>query len=288
MGKVVVFTYKVKVDGQEVEQSVNTINGFQQRLTDLYSQLNNTPINSKKWVDLQKEIKRTEGAFDSAKTKNQGFLDNLAGMPGILGQVGQSVQGVGKFFGNFNMVLKASPLGLLAVIIAKVIQKFSEMEGVLDPITKITSIFSGLMGKLANAILPPVVFMLEKVAEGAAAVGNFFSSLFGGAENAGDALAGVAEAYDELEDSQAAYELAQSKSNRALAEAREIAGDSTKPIEERMKALKDAEALERQIAKEGRERAMKKARAQAIELDVELGLSQGKINALQNATRQDR
>jgi hypothetical protein len=287
MGKVVVFTYKVKVDGQEVEQSVNTLNGFQQRLSDLYKQLNNTPIDSKQWKDLQKEIKRTEGAFETAKTKNQGFLDNLAGMPGILGQVGQSVQGVGKFFGNFNMVLKASPLGLLAVIIAKVIQKFSEMEGVLDPITKITTVFSGLMGKLANAILPPVVFMLEKVAEGVSALGNFFSEIFGGAEGAGDALAGVADAYDELEDSQAAYELAQSKSNRALAEAREIAGDSTKPIEERMKALKDAEALERQIAKEGRERAMKKAKAQAIELAVELGLSQDKINALQNANQQE-
>lgn len=287
MAKSVVFTYKVKVDGQEIQQSVNTIDGFQSRLSDLYKQLNNTPIDSKQWKDLQKEIKRTEGALDGAKSKNQGFLENLSSMPGILGQVGQSVQGVGKFFGNFSNVLKASPLGLLAVIIAKVIQKFSEMEGVLDPITKITSVFSGLMGKLANAILPPVVFMLEKVAEGVSALGDFFSEIFGGAEGAGQALADVADAYDELEDSQAAYELAQSKSNRALAEAREIAGDSTKPIEERMKALKDAEALERQIAKEGRERAMKKARAQAIELAVELGLSQDKINALQNANQQE-
>lgn len=287
MAKETVFSFKIKVDGQEVEQTVNSLNGFQTRLSDLYKQLNSTPINSKQFADLQKEIKRTEGAFDEAKNKNKGFVDQLAGMPGIFGQVGQSVQGAGKFFGNFNMLLKASPLGLLAAIIAKVIGKLSEMEGVLDPINKITSIFSGLMGKLANAILPPVVFLLEKIAEGAAAVGNFFSSLFGGAEDAGDALAGVADAYDQLEDSQAAYELAQQKSNRALQEAREIAGDSKRPIEERMQALKDAEKLEREIAKEGRDRAMKKARAQAVELAVELGLSKDKVDALKNANQQE-
>ena len=251
MAKQVVFTYKVKVDGKEIEQSVDTINGFQKRLADLYDQLNNTPIDSKQWKDIQKEIKRTEGALDAGKNSGKGFVDQLAGLPGILGTVGQSVQGVGKFFGNFNMLLKASPLGLLALVITKVIQKFSEMEGVMDPINKIVAIFSGTMGKLANAILPPVTFALEKAAEAVTFLSNMFSKLIGGSESAGDALAGVADAYDELEDSQAAYELAQSKSNRALAEAREIAGDSTKPIAERMKALQDAEVLERQIAKEG-------------------------------------
>jgi|694.fasta_scaffold25646_4 hypothetical protein len=287
MGKVVVFTYKVKVDGKEIDQTVGSINGFQERLSDLYKKLNNTQINSKEWKDLQKEIKRTEGAFDTAKNSNKGFVDQLAGLPGVLGTVGQSVQGVGKLFGNFNMLLKASPLALIATVVAKVIQKLGEMEGVLDPLNKITQVFSGLFSQLANAILPPIVFLLEKIADGAAAVGNFFSELVGGASGAGDALKGVSEAFDELEDSQAAYELAQSKSNRALAEAREIAGDSKKPIEERMKALKDAEALERSIAKEGRERALKKARNQAIELAVELGLSQDKVTALQKANQQE-
>lgn len=287
MAKETVFTYKIKVDGQEVETSVNSLNGFQQRLGELYKQLNSTPLNSKQFAELEKEIKRTEGAFESAKNKNKGFTEQLASMPGIFGQVGQSIQGAGQFFGNFNMLLKASPIGLLATIVASLIQKFSQMEGVLDPLNKITSIFSGVMGKLANVILPPIAAILEGIALGAEKVANFFGSLIGESESTGEALSFVADTYDQLEDSQAAYELAQQKSNRALAEAREIAGDSKKPIEERMKALKDAEKLERDIAKQGRERALAKARAQAIELATELGLSQDKIEALKKANQQE-
>jgi len=283
MAKETVFSYKIKVEGQEVEQTVNSLDGFQTRLSELRKQLNSAPLNSQQFADLSKEIKRTEGAFDAAKSKNQGFLDQLSGLPGIFGQVGQSVQGAGKFFGNFNMILKASPIGLLVAIAAKVIAKLSEMEGVLDPLNKITAIFSGVMGKLANVVLPPIAAILEGIAIGAAKVANFFGSLMGGAEDSGDALAYVADTYDQLEDSQAAYELAQQKSNRALAEARELAADDTKSFAERRQAVMDAEKLERDIAKQGRERALAKARAQAIELATELGLSRDKIEALKTA-----
>lgn len=287
MAKQTVFSYKIQVDGQEVEQSINSLNGFQERLVDLKQKLASTPLNAPQFRELEKEIKRTEGAFESAKNKNKGFVDQLAGLPGIFGQVGQSIQGAGQFFGNFNMLLKASPIGLLATIVASLIQKFSQMEGVLDPLTKITSIFSGVMGKLANVILPPISAILEGIAVGAEKVANFFGELIGGSEGTGDALSYVADTYDQLEDSQAAYELSQKNSNRALQEAREIAADSTKPIEDRIQALKDAEKLEREIAKQGRERALAKARAQAIEIATELGYSKDKIEKLKQANAQE-
>lgn len=283
MAKTKVFTYKIEVDGQEVEQTIDTLNGFDARLGDLYKKLNNTPINTKEWKAINEEIKRTQPAFDAAKNSGKGFVDQLAGMPGIFGTVGQSIKGAGQFFGNFNMIMKASPIGLIATLAVKLIQKFSQMEGVMDPLNKIATIFSGTMGRLANAVLTPLTFVLDKVAAGFEGLMNFFS----GAADTGDSLGYVADEMDKLEDSAAAFELQQAKSNRALAEAREIAADSTLPVEERIKALKDAENLERQIAKEGRERALAKARAQAIELATELGLSAEKIKALKTANAQE-
>jgi len=283
MAKETVFTYKIKVDGQEVTQSINTIDGFQSRLSDLYKQLNSTPINSKEWKQLQKEIKGTEGALSGAESKNKSFLQNLSSMPGILGQVGQSVQGVGQFFGNFSNILKASPIALIATLAVKLIQKLSQMEGVLDPLNKITAIFSGTMGRLASSVLTPITYVLEKVADGFAGLMNFLS----GSADAGDALGYVADEMDKLEDSNAAFELSQQKSNRALQEARELAADSTKPVAERIKALQDAEKLERDIAKQAKERALAKARAQAIELAIETGQSADKIKMLKTANQQE-
>jgi hypothetical protein len=287
MAKEVVFKFKVEVDGKEVEQTISSIDGFQKRISDLQTKLNSAPLGSKQFQELQKELKKTEGAFDAAKSKNQSFLDNLSEAPGILGNLGQSVQGVQKFFGNFNNILKASPLGLLAVVVTKVIQKFSEFGEVMDPLEKITKSFSGVINVLAKTILPPIEMILVGIANAAQKVANFFGELITGSEGLGDAIDYLDNGFRELEDSQAAFELAQSKSNRALQEAKEIIGDTTKPLEERKKALLDAEKLERQIAAEGRSRALQKAKLQAIEIATELGLSKEKIEGLKKANQQE-
>lgn len=280
MAKEVVFKFKVEVDGKEVEQSVNSIDGFQKRISDLQTKLNSAPLGSKQFQDLQKELKATQGAFDTVKSSNQSFLDNLAAAPGILGTVGQSIQGVGKVFGSFNMALKTSFFGILATIIGKVVEKLMSMEGVLDPLTKITEIFSTAMGKLANVVLKPLTFIIDGVALGLEKLGNLFGSLTGQGDTYGDTLGNISEGLDELDDSQAAFELQLQKSNRALQEAREIAADETKSIEERKKALEDAGNLERQLAKENRERVTQRARLNAQQLAAELGFNEERIKAI--------
>jgi len=280
MAKEVVFKFKVEVDGKEVEQTVSSIDGFQKRISDLQTKLNAAPLGSKQFQELQKELKKTEGAFDAAKSKNQSFLDNLSQAPGILGSLGQSIQGAGKLFSSFNNVLKFSFFGILATLITKVVEKLSQMEGVLDPLTKITEIFSTVIGKLANVIMKPLSFIIEGVALGFEKLGNILGKITGDGETYGETLGNISEGLDELEDSQASFDLQLQKSNRALAEAREVAADQTKSLEERKKALQDADAVERDLAKQNRERTLQRARLQAQQIAAELGFNEERIKAI--------
>jgi len=99
-------------------------------------------------------------------------------------------------------------------------------------------------------------------------------------DDAGEAMSDLADRQDELSDSEATYQLALSKSSRALAEARERAQDSTLSIQERKQALQDADALERKIAAEGKARALEQARITAGNLAVTLGVSKERIDAI--------
>ena len=282
MAKEVVFKFKVEVDGKEVEQTVSSIDGFQKRISDLQTKLNSAPLGSKQFQDLQKELKKTEGAFDAAKSKNQSFLDNLSEAPGLLGTFGQSIQGVSKVFSSFNNVLKFSFFGIIATLITKVVEKLSQMEGVLDPLTKISEIFSTVLGKLANVVMKPLAFIIEGVALGFEKLGNILGKLTGDGETYGETLGKISEGLDELEDSQASFELQLQKSNRALAEAREVAADQTKSVEERKKALQDADTVERDLAKQNRERTLQRGRLQAQQLAAELGFNEERIKAIAN------
>lgn len=286
MANVKEFKFKTIVDNQEVEKTITSLDGFSKRIGELKEKLNTMDLNDAQYKDVQKELKKTEGAYAAVQQSQQSWLDTVAGAGGIVGAFGQSIQGAGKLFGNLNMAFKTSAIGLIATVVAKLVQKFSEMEGVMDPLNKITGIFSSTIGKLANLILPPIVATLEGIATGAEKVINFFSKLAGGSGTLGDELGQLEERQDALSDSQADYELGLAKANRALQEAREIIGDSTKPIAERKKALQDAEKLERDIAAKGKARALEQARITAEQIAQSLNLSQAEIKNLRAADAQ--
>jgi hypothetical protein len=286
MAKPIVFTYKIQGDTGDVEKSITTIDGFNQRIAELQNKLATTDFNAPAYKEYQKELKRTEGAYEGVKNANKSWLEVVAGAPGIIGTLGQSIQGAGKLFGSLNMAFKTSVIGIIATVVGKLVEKFSQMEGVLDPLNKITGIFSATIGKLANFILPPISATLEAIASGAESVINFFSELAGGSSSLGDELGQLEERQDSLSDSQAEYELGIAKANRALQEAREIAGDSTKSIGERKKALQDAAKLENEIAEKGKVRALEQARITAEQIAQSLNLSQQEIKNLRAADAQ--
>ena len=267
------FKVKVGVDGTEVNTAINTLEGFTNQISKLREKLASAPIGSKEFKDLEKEISRTEKAFSKAQTSGKGWLDTMASAPGLVGQLGQTIQGTGKLFDSFNMALKTSLIGFIAAAVVELVSQFKKMEGVMDPINKITSIFSGLMSSLAEKVLPIVIAPIELLVTGLTKLAN----AFGGA---GDAIGDLADRQDELSDSTATYELQLSKSNRALAEAREVAADSTRSIKDRKQALQEADTLERQIAAEGKKRALEQARITAGQLAVTLNMSSERIAAI--------
>jgi hypothetical protein len=275
------FKVKVVVDTGEankaVETTINTLSGFETQIGKLSTKLKSTPVGTKEFKELSNELSRTEKAFGNAQNSGKSWLQSMASAPGIIGSLGQSIQGAGKLFSSFDMALKTSLIGFIAGLVAKLVDKFSQMEGVMDPLNKVTAIFSAVMGKLAEFILPPIAAILDGIASAAEGVANFFGKLMGDSGNLGDALGDLADRQDALNDSQAEYELGLSKSSRALAEAREAAADGTKSVKERKEALQNADKIEREIAAQGKARALEAARIKAGELAASLGATAQQI-----------
>lgn len=281
------FKVKVTVDtkdgNEQLEKTINTLSGFEEQIGALRTKLAGTPIGSKEFKELSNELSRTEKAFGKAQDSSKTYLQTLAGAPGLVGVFGQSLQGLGKAFGNIGMAIKTSMLGLLATIIAAVVEKMKSFDGVMEPINKVLSIFSAVTGKLANLILPAVVVVVEAVADGILSLVNLFSSASDSGKGFGDILSEMADRTEELNDATAEYEYQQSLSNAKLAEAREIAADSTKSIVERRKAVMDAAKIEEATAKEGKRIALEKARLLAQQMAVDMDLTTTEIENLKKA-----
>jgi hypothetical protein len=271
---------KIKVDGQEIDVAKKSTKELTDEIGALRRKLEEVPIGSKDFKKIQGDIDALENGFKKAKQSTQGFVQNLSELPGIAGIAGQSIKGIK---GAMDL-LAENPLiavfTLLATVVMKVAEKMKNLEGVMDPLEKIGNALSGVFDVLANTILPPVAAALELIATGASKVANFFGALVGASHNVGDAMNYVSDTMDNLNDSNAEFELSQAKANRALQEAREIAGDATLSIGQRVKALKNAEAIERDIAEKSRARELMKAHAQAVELANSLNFSEQQIAAI--------
>ena len=268
---------------REIEGTLSSLNDFEKQIGSLKSKLQNLDLGSEEYKKVEKEINRTEKALQKAKDANKSWLDTIASAPGLVGTFGQSLQGIGKAFGNIGMAIKTSLIGLLATIIAAVVEKMKSFDGVMEPLNKILGIWSATMGKLANLILPAVVAVVESVANGLSNLVNLFSSASKSGKGFGDILSDMADRTNELDDAQADYEYNLSLTNAALAEAREIAADSTKSIEERRKAVLEAARIEEETAKEGKRIALERARLMAQQMAVDMALTTQEIENLKTA-----
>ena len=150
MAEVKTLTYKVVVDGKDVTKELKSIEDYTERISDLNKQLSKEPIGSKDYKKLQGEIKKTEGSLRVAESANQSFLDSMASTPGIIGTVGQSLQGVGDTFNVmkgkalafssavggkatkglklFKVALASTGIGLLVVALGSLIAYFTQTE----------------------------------------------------------------------------------------------------------------------------------------------------------------
>ena len=281
------FKVKFTIDSsgatKEVDTTLKSLNDFETQISTLQTQLKKLDLGSEEYKKVEKEISRTEKALQKARDTNKGWLDTIASAPGLVGTFGQSLQGIGKAFGNIGMAIKTSLIGLLATIIASVVEKMKSFDGVMEPLNKVLDIWSATMGRLAGAILPAVTGAIELVANGLTKLVDFFSSGQKEGEGFGSIISDMADRTNELDDAVDEYNYQQSISNAKMAEAREIAADGTKSLKERKQAVLDAAKIEEEQGRRGKALALEKARLLAQQMAVDMGLTNQEISNLKKA-----
>jgi hypothetical protein len=269
---------KLKVDG--VETVLKSFSDVETRIADLKKQLNNAEVGSKAFKDLQKELKTTEGAYTSAQIKNQSFLDSISKAPGLLGTLGQSLKGVGQGF----QALAANPFvavaGVIAMLVQKVIEKMSSMEVITDSLGKAMGAFGAIVGGIVNAVITPL-------AEGIAYVIDGMTSLMSAFSDSAKDGADFADALDSATEAEKENTLAVAAANAALAEAREKAADATLSTQERVKALRDAAAIEKKVTDDSIKINTQKLAAQLGTIATEMGARQDLIKQIQSGSLEE-
>jgi hypothetical protein len=239
---------KVKVDGQEInvaEQSINQltnqINGLKQKLADV-------PLGSAEFKKIQGDITELESGFRKAKDATQPFLESMGQLPGALGYVGRSIEGVKEAL----VLLEENPivaiLSALAYIVIKVAEELSKMEGVSRALGKASEMLSAVMGALVDKVLTPLAELVVKAIDGFTGLVAKFGEIIGIAPEATDALNKYADAVAEINKNNANLIIQQAEIRAQIAKAREDAQNANLTTQQRVKALKDAAEGEKTLA----------------------------------------
>lgn len=269
---------KLKIDG--VETVLKSVNDVEDRIKSLKSQMDNADYGSKKWKDLQKELKATESAYTSAQIKNQSFLDSISKAPGLLGTLGQSLKGLDVGF----KALAANPFvtvaGVIAAVVTKIIEKMSTMEVVTDALGKVMGAWGAIVGKITTAVVTPLAEGVSYLLDGLTSLMSFFSSSAKDGAEFADALDAATEAEKE-------NAIAVAEANSALAEAREKAADATLATKDRVKALQDAAKIEKKVTDDSIKINTEKLRAQLGTIATEMGARQDLIDQIKKGSLEE-
>jgi len=269
---------KLKIDG--VETTLKSFNDVEDRISSLKKQIAAADIGSDKQKQLQKDLKATENAYTSAQIKNQSFLDTIAKAPGLMGTLGQSIQGVNQGF----QALAASPwvaiAGVLVGIVTKIIEKMSTMEVVTDAVGKVMGAFGAIVGNIVSAVITPM-------AEGIAYLIDGMTSLMSAFSDSAKDGADFADALDSATEAEKENALAVAAANAALAEAREKAADATLSTKERVKALQDAAKIEKQVTDDSIKINTQKLAAQLGTIATEMGARKELIDQIKSGSLEE-
>jgi hypothetical protein len=216
-------------------------------------------------------------------------FEKLKGQIGALpGPTSQLTQGLGGVNQAFN-ILKANPIigifALLAGIILALFDKFRKMEAVSDSLGKAWGVLGTIFNTFLNKILTPLIEGFTKIIDlfsSAASfiVGLFSPSLSEAAKRGGE----LADALDNLADAEAQSAIARAESNRRLQEAKEIAEDANVPIQDRIKALKEAAKIEKEETEKSTKIATERAKIILEQIAIELGARDSLIQSIRNGS----
>lgn len=241
-------------------------------------------VNIKAKIDVEtgnstESIKKTQDAMKGASTQTKEVGSSFGKLKGELGTLspalGQASQGVGALTQAFN-ILKANPIigvfALIAGLVVALFQKFKQMEAVSDALGKAFGTLSGVFNKFISAILTPLIDGFVKLTElVTGGLISVLSALGVTSEKTAQRFGEITEALDDLEDAQKNSAIATAEANRKLQDAREIAADATRPVKERVAALREAARIEKEESQKVIEINQTKARLTMEAMAMEMG-----------------
>ena len=273
--KELVFKLKfVDENGAIVEKTAQNLDDINSSIKDLNKELENTDLGSDQWNDLAKDLGNAEDALEKTgeaitKTKNaqKGLGSQLAGAPGIVGQVVKSVQGLGMAF----KALLANPVVLVISLIV------AALAGLFKAFTS-TKAGGELLDRVMVGIGTALDVLRDRVVLVGGAIIKFFSGDFSGAfEDVKGAVSGIGDEIaeemrvameakkmlQEVEDATRKLNVRRAEQNALISEAKQKINDENLSYEEREKALEQVRVAE--IALSQQEEQLAKDRLAALQ-----------------------
>lgn len=273
--KELVFKLKfVDENGAVVEKTAQNLDDINQSIQDLNKELENTDLGSDQWNDLAKDLGKAEDALEKTgqaitETKNaqKGLGSQLAGAPGIVGQVVKSVQGLGMAF----KALLANPVVLVISLIV------GALAGLFKAFTS-TKAGGELLDRVMTGIGTALDVLRDRVVMVGGAIIKFFSGDFSGAfEDVSSAVSGIGDEIakemrvameakkmlQEVEDATRKLNVRRAEQNALISEAKQKINDENLSYEEREAALEQVRVAE--IALSQQEEQLAKDRLAALQ-----------------------
>lgn len=270
--------FKIKVideSGKVLEQTTQSIGKAEDAIRKLNEEAKNVAYGSEEWKKLTDSAKDIQGQVDKATAKTEGLGATLSKVKGPIGGVVEGFQGMGQAAKAFIANPIGAVIAAIGVIFAAVTKAIKNSEAAMDSITKIMSIFGGIVRPIFEFIENVAVASLDALASGL----QYVADLFGGtASEAGK----LADAMDEQEDIEKDLAVTRAQTNKQLAESKEILSDSNATLDQRQAALKKVQAAENAQSKQ--EVANKRRLLELAQQELKLnGASEEAIQKIRDA-----
>lgn len=247
-----IISYKVKVvdeSGQVVDKLATTFTDLKKSVGDLENELQNTEFGSEQFKELQKELKNSKGAMKEAQESTISLGEKFSAIPGPVGQVSQSVQGLGTAF----KALIMNPVGAVIAAIAAVFVTFykalTSTEKGLFALNTVMSAFSGLLSPIITLLQDMALVIVDGILSGITALQNGLEALgFDQFAKASRDATALANSINQVEEAEGDLAVERAKQNKLLTEAREILADTNVPLKDRKKALAEVKKSEEDLA----------------------------------------
>lgn len=270
--------FKIKVideSGKVLDKTTQSIGQAEEAIKKLNDQAKNVAYGSEEWKKLTGAAKDIESQVGKATARTEGLGASLAKAEGPIGGAVQGFQGMVQGAKAFIATPLGAVIGVIGAVVAAFTKAIKNNEDAMDSVTKIFSIFGGIVRPIFAFIENVAVVALDKLAQGL----EFVSGLFG---DSGAQAAKFTEALDDAEDAEKNLAVTRAETNKQLAESREILSDTNSSYEERVKALNKIKAAESAQSKQ--EVANKRELLRLAQEDIKLnGRSEEAVQKLRDA-----